>query len=516
MAKPQEGSPEWMAEQCLKTMRGNARDIDEWDSYLSGRHRPVYIPDNADAEFVEIARRAPLNMIPLVINSVTQVCHVEGFRHSKALDAASVDDPQEGLPPEMVVWQRNRMDARQLPAVQAYANHGIVYALTKKDPRDETKARIECYTALQACAFYSDPVNDIDPEWGLVVKKGDLSNPKVMHLYDETNWFILTRKPKGGGWSVKEMGEHGNSVCPLSRATMRMDLNGRPTGLTEPLVVPQDQINQTSFDVLTTQSWGAFKVRTATGMAVPIKRWTRAEIEDVYPEPGTDATPEELEAYSDRPRVGDPHLDRDGQEVPLPIPMSLKRTLVAEDPDTKFDTLDATDLRPYLEALDARIKHFAAISQTPATYFMGEMANLSAESLKAAEVSKARRDDEIRLGLGEMWERTLQLAMEIEGEADRATDVGTELKWADKDPSSFAATIDALGKMVEMLEVPPTFAWEMIPGMTQPGLVHLHQLKDAWEQAHPEVALARTFEQADVFSRVNEDAALEQSEAPDG
>ena len=119
-------------------------------------------------------------------------------------------------------------------------------------------------------------------------------------------------------------------------------------------------------------------------------------------------------------------------------------------------------------------------------------------------MSKARRDDEIKLALGEMWERMLQLAMELEGEDDRASDVGIELQWADKDPSSFAATIDALGKMVEMLEVPPTFAWEMIPGMTQGGLVHLHQLKEAWDQAHPEVALARTFEQNDIFSQLNE------------
>ena len=513
MAKLQEGSPEWMVEQCLKTMRDDAQDINEWDNYLAGRHRPVYIPDNADAEFVEIARRAPLNMIPLVINSVTQVCHVEGFRHSKALDAASEDDPTDGLPPEMVVWQRNRMDARQLPAVQAYANHGIVYTLTRRDPRDESLARFECYTALQACALYSDPVNDTAPEWAVVIKKGDLSNPREVHLYGETDWWILTQRPKGGGWAVEEMGPHGNSECPLSRATLRMNLNGRPTGLTEQLVVPQDQINQTSFDVLTTQSWGAFKVRTATGMTVPIRRWTRTDIELAFPEPTPESTPEEVEAYNDRPRIGDPMLDREGQEIPLPIPMSLKRTLVAEDPDTKFGTLDETDLRPYLDALDARIKHFAAISQTPATYFMGEMANLSAESLKAAEVSKARRDDEIRLGLGEMWERALTLAMEIEGESDRASDVGTELKWADKDPSSFAATVDALGKMVEMLEVPPTFAWEMIPGMTQPGLVHLHQLKRAWEEEHPEVALARTFEQADIFDRLNEDRAFAEPEA---
>lgn len=505
MAQPAKGSPEWMAEKCLTTMRKNSADLASYDAYLAGRHHPVYIPDNADAEFVSIARRSPLNMIPLVINSVTQVCHVESIRHSKALDATSQDSPVEGLPPEMVAWQRNRMDARQLPAVQALSTHGIVYTLTVRDPRDPSKARFECYTASQACAVYSDPVNDIDPEWGLVIKKGTLSRPEVGRLYTDTDWYTVTWGDNG--MTTEHEGEHGMSVCPLSRAVLHMDLDGRPKGLVEPLIVVQDQINQTSFDVLTTQSWGAFKVRTATGMAVPVRRWTKQEIDATFPNPGPDASPEETEAYADRPNVGDPIMDQDGQEIPLPVPMSMKRTLIAEDPDTEFGTLAETPIAPYLQALDARIKYFAAVSQTPPTYFMGEMANLSAESLKAAEVSKARRDDEIRLALGEMWERALQLAMELEGEADRASDVGTELKWADKDPSSFAATIDALGKMVEMLEVPPTFAWELIPGMSQPGLVHLHQLRELWEQEHPEVALARTFESSDIFSRVNEPTA---------
>ena len=503
MAEPKKGSAAWMAQRCIDVMRGNSSDLEKFDNYLAGRHNPIYIPDNADAEFRQIRDRSVLNMIPLVINSVTQVCHVDAIRHSKALDAASQDDPaKDGLPPEMVVWQRNRMDARQLPVVQAFASHGIVYGLTVRDKKDPTRARLECYTAAQACAMYSDPVNDVDPEWGLVIKKGTWENLELAHLYTERDWYTV--KPTKTGLRASLQGEHGNSVCPLSRAVLHMNLDGKVTGLIEPLIDPQDQINQTSFDELTTQSWGAFKVRTATGMAVPVRRWTRHEIEATFPEPGPDATPADIELYQSRPSVGDPILDADGQEIPLPVPMSQKRVLIAEDPDTKFGTLDETPIQPFLMALEARIKYFAALSQTPPTYFMGEMANLSAESLKAAEVSKARRDDEIKLELGEMWERMLQLAMELEGEDDRASDVGIELQWADKDPSSFAATIDALGKMVEMLEVPPTFAWEMIPGMTQGGLVHLHQLKEAWDQAHPEVALARTFEQNDIFSQLNE------------
>lgn len=507
MAAPEKGTPAWMAQQCVQAIKDSAEDLALYDNYLAGRHRAAYIPDNADAEFAMIARRSPLNMIPLVVNSVTQACHVDAIRHSKALDATNVDNPTEdGLPPEMVVWQRNRMDARQLPTVQAFVTHGIVYMLTVRDANG--RARLECYTAAQACAFYSDPVNDIDPEWGLVIKKGSWMNIELAYLYTATEWFeIRTGK---NGYEATEMGAHGNSVCPLSRAVLHMDLEGNVTGLVEPLIKPQDQINQTSFDELTTQSWGAFKVRTATGMAVPVKRWSRTEIDAAFPEPTSTSTPDEIEHWQNRPNPGDPILDRDGQEIPLPVPMSQKRVLIAEDSDTKFGTLDETPLEPYLTALEKRIKFFAAISQTPPTYFMGEMANLSAEALNAAEISKIRRDNEIKLALGEMYERSLSLAMELEGEADRASDVGTELVWADMGIDSFAATMDGLGKMVEMLQVPPTFAWEMIPGMTQGLLVHLHQLKEKWEEEHPEVKLASTFEQNDIFSQINEEPAFDE------
>lgn len=498
----EEGSPEWMAEKCVKIMRDNLPLIETYDNYLRGQHKKIHVPDNADIEFQEIARRAPLNMIPLVINSVTQVCHVEAIRHSKELDASNRDKPTEGLPPEMVAWQRNRMDARQLGVVQAFASHGIAYALTIKDPKKPKQARFECYTAAQACAVYSDPVNDVDPEWGLVVKKGDLSLIEKAHLYTETDWYVITQT--ANGFTAEHKGKHGNSVCPLSRATLHMDLEGVPTGLIEPLILPQDQINQTSFNELTTESWGAFKVRTATGMVVPVRRWTRAEVDGAFPDPGPDATPEERDEYLGRPAVGDPILDKNGQQIPLPVSMSTKRMLVAPDPDTEFGTLAETPIAPFLVALEARIKYLAAISQTPPSYFMGEMANLSAEALNAAEASKNRRDAEIKLSLGEMWERMLQLGMELEGEDDRASDVGTELVWADSDQSSFAATIDALGKMVEMLDVPPSFAWEMIPKMTQGGLVHLHQLKEEWDRLHPEAQLAEMFEQTDIMSRINE------------
>src|SRR5699024_12296399 len=64
------------------------------------------------------------------------------------------------------------------------------------------------------------------------------------------------------------------------------------------------------------------------------------------------------------------------------------------------------------------------------------LANLSAEALQAAEIAKRRRDDEIRMALGEGYERMLRLGMELLGELEAANDEAAEVVWRDTDPHS--------------------------------------------------------------------------------
>lgn len=480
-------TPQEAFEKCLGIIRNDAQIIERLDDYLMGHHDPVYIPDNADAEFSMIAKRAPLNMIPLVVNSVTQVCYVEGIRHAstEAKNDAEADDGE--LDAEMKSWQRNRMDAKQMPITRALATHGITYVLTTKSPKNDKHAVYSAFTAAQAAALFDDPVNDHDPTWGLVIKSGSVNGVKIAWLFNEENWWRVT--PGSNGMNFQAKGKHGMSACPLSRGVLHMDLHGNVVGLVEPCIQPQNAINQTSFDVLTTQSYGSFKVRTATGMAMPIKRWSRAEIDFAYPVPPEGADPALTERYENRPAVGDPILDANGQEQPLPVSISQKRFLTAEDPDTKFGTLPETNVEPILKALADRVKYLAAVSQTPPTYFMGELANLSAEALQAAEVAKTRRDGEVKMALAEMYERALSLGMEIEGHITAAGDEGLEVKWADTDPRSLAAVADALGKMAEMLDVPPIALWEEIPDMTPGKLLRWKALKKEWDAMHPEVEM---------------------------
>lgn len=141
--------------------------------------------------------------------------------------------------------------------------------------------------------------------------------------------------------------------------------------------------------------------------------------------------------------------------------------LVAEDADTKFGTLDSTPLDGFIAAHDADVRALAALSQSPAHELIGQMANLSAEALAAAEASLTRRVTRLKHPLGEAWEQTLRLAGKVMGNEDAAKDFASEMHWRDMESRSMAQAADALGKMATMLGVPVEILWEKLPGFTQ-------------------------------------------------
>jgi hypothetical protein len=123
-----------------------------------------------------------------------------------------------------------------------------------------------------------------------------------------------------------------------------------------------------------------------------------------------------------------------------------------------------TQLDGYIKSREASIRHAAALSQTPAHELVGELVNLSAEALAAAEAGKDRKVDERTTILGEAHEQLNELVAHYTGE--QVPD-GAEVHWRDTSARAFSATVDALGKLTHMLGIPPQELWERVPGATQ-------------------------------------------------
>jgi hypothetical protein len=132
----------------------------------------------------------------------------------------------------------------------------------------------------------------------------------------------------------------------------------------------------------------------------------------------------------------------------------------------KVGEFSQTDTSSFLEAREASIRHMAIISQVAPHDLLGQMVNLSADALAAAEQSKIRKINERQTSFGESMEQTFQLVGRSMG-APVADDA--EVRWRDPEARSLAQTADALVKL-QQVGVPVEMLLEMIPKLTQSGI----------------------------------------------
>lgn len=388
-------------------------------AYMRGEASSVYVPKGARHEYKWLIKRAKVNILPLVVTVVAQALYVDGYRPAGGDENADAWE----------FWQANRMDARQHGLHRAALKYGIGYAvvmpgkpvpvITPKSPKRMT-------------AFYADPVDD---EWPLFAIEETIRNNlkgqiRAVRLYDGTHRYDLEEDIKPGGKLRFIRGdEHGLNVCPVVRYLNGDDLDGEDCirGEVEPLIEMQDQLNSTTFNLLMAQQYSAFRQRYVSGM-VPI--------------------------------------DENGN-ARAPFAAAVDRLWVAEDSDVKFGEFGQTDLSGYLKSAEETIRHIATVSQTPPHHLLGQMSNLSAEALAAAESGLQRKIAERKSGLGESHEQTLRLAALAAGNTKGWGDVSAQVVWRDTEARALASTVDALGKLSSMLQVPAQELWERIPGVTQ-------------------------------------------------
>lgn len=447
------------------------------DDYLHGRHDGPYIPENADAEYRLLAERCISNWTPLLVGTPAQALYVDGFRRGKRsnIEGARVFGGANAEV-EWDHWQRSRMDARQNPVMRGALTYGHSFTVTERDA--DGKVQTKGLSALKTSALFEDPANDDVPYAALSVVawprlepvlKGEAKViPGRAWLYTDTYKFPVTFDRLLDMESVRVQAgvRHGSTECPVTRFTAMVDLEGRTIGVIEPMIALQNRINQTVFDLLIAQTGAAFTVRTVSGMAPPLKR---------------------------DPETGELQLDPDGQPIPIPINFNAKRIMFAEDSDVTFDSLPASPLGGFIESIDMSIRHLAAVSQTPPHHLLGQIANLSAEALLAAETALSRKIEEFRHTFGESWERVFRLASQLEGDVESMNDFHGEVIWRDMEQRSLAQAADALGKLKEQLGIPARGLWQRVPGVTQNEIAEWERMA---EEENSEALLASAISRA--------------------
>jgi hypothetical protein len=406
--------------------RGEQRKVENSSEHEIGGG--VYTPRKITDEYTDLATRTPTPWAGLVVRSLSQMVYVDGFRRAGEKDNLPTYD----------VWRRNRMTSRQIALHEDTISHGLAFAVVMPglDPLTGDKMpKIFTYSADKMAAFYDDEDDDEWPTFALWAEPAPKAPGEDFvwncRLYDETAMHEFTIKGEQGmdrkDYTYIAPTEHPYPVPPVVRYANRMNLNGRATGEIEPVIPMLRRIDQTTFDRLIVQRFGAWKVRWISGLARP-----------------EDATEEQIEAM--RLRVED--------------------LLISESTDTKFGNLDASEIKPFLEGVTQDLSHLAAITQTPPHHMLGLSSNLQAEALAAAESGLGRKAVDFRILNGQSHEQLQRLLAYSIGDTQLASAHDIQTRWRDTESRSLVQTANALGIIATALKVPVEMLWERLPGWT--------------------------------------------------
>ena len=403
--------------------RGERLELNQIRRYWRGVQRlPEVIPASSPREVRTMARIARVNICAIVIDVLAQSTFVDGFRAAGPAD-------EDGDNAVWDIWQANKMDARQTGIHRAAFAYGASYAIVL--PGDPVPV-IRGVSPRNLTAVYGD-----DPDWPEFAL--EYRRNREWRLYD--NEAVYTLKSNNRGSEFDLIGEpevHDAGVTPVVRYLDEEDLDadddvtadamaymeiGKPLrGQIFPLMSVQDQIDLSTFGLKVAEWYAAFRQRYILGW-VP------------------DDEAQKMKAAASQLWT----LDVDAKEVTV-------------------GEFSQTDLSGYIASREASMKHAATLSQTPVHELIGELVNLSAEALAAAEKGHERKVDEKKALLGESHEQALRLAAEL---GNVQVPDGAEVVWRDTSARAFAATIDGLGKLAQMLGIPPQELWQRVPGATR-------------------------------------------------
>lgn len=432
-------------------LEAERQDLDVLRRYATGKQAlPLVVPRDAPAEVRELARVSRINLIAIVINSLVQSLYVDNIRVSDSAGPAPSQpadpnapgiDPDEAIKPVWDTWQRNRLDRGQAGLYRAVFTYGHGYTVIT--PGEPTPV-VRSVSPRRMFAAYDDDVPDF-PVMALEWRKGR-GNFYRLYMQDDlgdVGVYTLGYDPKLKRFAeLKRAPLDMIDYVPVVRYVPYDDLDSDDeperqfpqgsalnstvavltAGEVAPLMTLQDQTDVSSFALKSAEWYSAFRQRW-------VKGWT--------PENRS----MKMKAAASQLWTFDEHPD-----------------------DIALGEFSETTLDGFLRSREAVLKYAATLSETPVHELIGELVNLSAEALAAAEAGRDRKVELAKTSLGESHEQSAQVVGDLMG-ADVPADV--EVVWRDTSARAFGALVDGLGKVAQMLGVPPQALWDRIPGVTR-------------------------------------------------
>lgn len=379
----------------LERLTSRLPDIQRRRRYYDGTHPQPTAPNQTTELYRRIASLARTNVCGLVVDAVMERLAIDGVRTDSAADLGLWRD----------VWAANALDAEAEVAHAEALKVGRSFVLVWPTP-DGVSVTVEDPAELLVAY---EPGNRRRATAAIkAFRDGD--------TLDVTLWtasYVARWGQTAGRWALASIDTNPLGVVPVVELMCRPHFGQPKAILTDSLLTIQDRINKTTFDLLVLSEFQAFRQRYAIGIEV-----------ETFTDPDTGAV-----------------------KAKNPLTVGPDRTwlLQADDPSkAQIGQLDAADLGPHREQIEADIKLAAAISKTPVYYLLSGMINVSADAIRAAETGHVAAVRSHQRSFGEAWEAVFGLAARALGQPAGAD---LEVMWASPESHSLAELADASLKL---------------------------------------------------------------------
>ncbi|MFF6928374.1 phage portal protein [Streptomyces californicus] len=424
-------SPGWWLQRLGKQMldeRDNTTDaygetvpgLDTLRSFAEG-HPPIpHVLGVDPREAREWMRDARTNWTALVLDSPAERMHVDGFRFGEPDDDS--EDARTADTEANRIWQENSLDAdadlihygalsqRRAFALVERGDDGRP-VITHESPRQVAVEHVHGSRRQLAAGLklWRD-------DWTGSTRATLWTPDRVYDFVSKSDLITFSgRAASLRGWDALVLpdGADGDRPNDLGTVPIVPFINRRNRRLTgyaehEDVLSIQNRINLSLINLMAAMKYGAFRQRWAAGLEVGEDPVTGKPIE--------------------------------------PFQLDIRRLWTTDDPNVEFGEFAATDLKPYVAAVQAAVQDLAAISRTPPHYLIGAVVNVSGDALKAAETGLISKVRDRQRSFGESWEQTMRLAFRVLGDEKKAVSFAAETLWRDPESRSIAEMADAAVK----------------------------------------------------------------------
>ncbi|MFE7947405.1 phage portal protein [Streptomyces sp. NPDC057426] len=442
--------------------------IDRHNAYYRGEHPLKFASSEFRKFHGERYRDFSDNWTQVVADSPVERLTVTGFLASGETTADK--DLWE-------VWQVNGLDADSQLGFLGAVTGARCFVLVWGDPDDPEMPVVTFEDASQSIVAY-EPGSRRHRRAALKRWQDGNEDYATLYLPNEVWKFCrpLAKQDKSPQeadvdeelkrWTPRELVDEPNPQPNPMGVVPMVELPNKPMLVDEPIsdiagtVAMQDAINLLWAQLFTASDYASFPQRVVLGAERPMlpKLNSAGEI------------------------VGKQPMDLDKFQIDRVAWITGKDARIAE--------WQAANLAAYTAIIEVAVGHLAAQTRTPQHYLIGKMANLSADSLLAAETGLVQRVDEKKLWFGQGLREVARLIALAKGQDAKARAMRSgRVLWADSESRSHAQMADALLKL-KQLGFP--FEWLALRyGLTPTEVANVMALKAAELEADPATEITR-------------------------